>query len=91
VLVNQDVWKALNDVQRKVLNDAALWLEGLDSENIAANKAEVKRQTGAGIQAIAFDPSESKKFLDLANEVAWESVIKRAPDTAPKLRELAGK
>jgi TRAP-type transport system periplasmic protein len=90
VLVNQDVWKGLNDAQRKVLNDAALWLEALDSENVAANKAEVERQTKAGIQAIKFSPAESKKFLEQANDVAWESVIKRAPDTAPKLRELAG-
>ncbi len=28
VLVNLDAWKSLNDAQRKVLNDAALWLEG---------------------------------------------------------------
>jgi TRAP-type C4-dicarboxylate transport system substrate-binding protein len=90
VLVNQDVWKGLNDAQRKVLNDAALWLEGLDSENVTVNKAEIDRQTKAGIQPITFSPAEAKKFLDQANAVAWESVIKRAPDTAPKLRELAG-
>jgi TRAP-type C4-dicarboxylate transport system substrate-binding protein len=90
VLVNQDVWKGLNDAQRKVLNDAALWLEGLDTENVTVNKAEIDRQTKAGIQPITFSPAEAKKFLDQANAVAWESVIKRAPDTAPKLRELAG-
>lgn len=90
VLVNQDVWKGLNDKQRKVLSDAALWLEGLDSENEAGNKAEVARQTKAGIQAISFGSAESKKFIDQANNVAWESVIKRAPDTGPKLRALAG-
>ena len=28
VLVNLDKWKSLNDAQRKVLTDAALWLEG---------------------------------------------------------------
>jgi TRAP-type transport system periplasmic protein len=90
VLVNQDVWKGLNDQQRKVLNDAALWLEELDSENVGANKAEIERQTKAGIQAIALSAEDAKKFLAQANSVAWESVIKRAPDTAPKLRELAG-
>ena len=90
VLVNQDVWNGLNDAQRKVLNDAALWLEGLDSENVAANKAEIDRQTKAGIEPIIFSPAESKKFLDQANSVAWDSVIKRAADTAPRLRDLAG-
>lgn len=90
VLVNQDVWKGLTDAQRKVLNDAALWLEGLDSENVAAIAAEREKQAKAGIQAIYFGPAESKKFLDKANDVAWQSVIKRSPENGAKLRALAG-
>jgi TRAP-type C4-dicarboxylate transport system substrate-binding protein len=90
VLVNQDVWKGLNDKQRKVLSDAALWLEGLDRENIAAIKAERERQAKAGIQAIDFGPAQSQAFIKKANDVAWASVIKRAPDNGPKLRQLAG-
>jgi len=90
VLVNLDVWKGLNDKQRKVLNDTALWLEGLDRENAAIIKAERERQAKAGIQAIDFGPAESAKFLKTANDVAWASVIKRAPETGAKLRALAG-
>jgi TRAP-type C4-dicarboxylate transport system substrate-binding protein len=90
VLVNLDVWKGLNDKQRKVLSDAALWLEGLDSENVAAIAAERERQAKAGIQAIDFGPAESKKFIEKANDVAWQSVIKRSPEIGPKLRKLAG-
>ena len=90
VLVNLDTWKGLTDAQRKVLTDAALWLEGLDSENTAVVASERERQTKAGIQAIDFGPDESKKFLEKANEVAWQSVIKRAPETGAKLRQLAG-
>jgi TRAP-type C4-dicarboxylate transport system substrate-binding protein len=90
VLVNLDVWNGLTAAQKKVLSDAALWLEGLDTENNALIKSERDRQTGAGIQPIDFGPAEAKKFLDKANDVAWQSVIKRAPDTAPKLRQLAG-
>jgi TRAP-type transport system periplasmic protein len=90
VLVNLDTWRALNDAQRKVLNDAAAWLEGLDAENVAVIAAERDRQSKAGIQAIDFGPDESKKFLERANDVAWQSVIRRAPETGPKLRQLAG-
>jgi TRAP-type transport system periplasmic protein len=90
VLVNLDVWKGLTDAQRKVLNDAASWLEALDDENVGIIKAEIDRQTQAGIQPIDFGPSESKRFLDVANESAWQAVIKRAPEIGPKLRELAG-
>jgi TRAP-type C4-dicarboxylate transport system substrate-binding protein len=90
VLVNLDTWKGLTDPQRKVLTDAALWLEGLDSENTAVVASERDRQTKAGIQPIDFGPDESKKFLDKANEVAWQSVIRRAPESGAKLRQLAG-
>ena len=90
VLVNLDTWKALSDAQRKVLTDAGLWLEGTAAENVAVNKAEVERQTKAGIQPIDFGPAEAKKFLERANEVAWQSVIKRAPESGAKLRQLAG-
>jgi TRAP-type C4-dicarboxylate transport system substrate-binding protein len=90
VLVNLDAWKGLNDAQRKVLSDAATWLEALDSENVAVIKAERDRQGKAGIQAIDFGPAEVKKFLQKANDVAWESVIKRAPEAGSKLRQLSG-
>jgi TRAP-type C4-dicarboxylate transport system substrate-binding protein len=90
VLVNLDSWKALSDTQRKVLTDAAAWLEGLDAENTALIAAEREKQAKTGIQPIEFSADEAKKFLDKANEVAWQSVIKRAPETGAKLRQLAG-
>ena len=73
-----------------MLTDAAAWLEGLDSENTALIAAEREKQTKIGIQPIEFSADEAKKFLDKANEVAWQSVIKRAPETGAKLRQLAG-
>jgi TRAP-type C4-dicarboxylate transport system substrate-binding protein len=90
VLVNLDTWKGLSDAQRKVLSDAALWLEGLDSENEALIKSERERQAKAGIQPIEFSPSDSKAFLAKANDVGWASVIKRAPENGAKLRQLSG-
>lgn len=90
VLVNLDVWNGLNAAQKKVLSDAALWLEGLDSENVALIANERDRQTKANIQPIDFGPAESKKFTERANDVGWQSVIKRSPDAGPKLRQLAG-
>jgi len=90
VLVNLDVWKGLSEAQRKVLSEAASWLEGLDRENEAAIKAERERQAKAGIQAIDFGAAASEAFLKKANDVAWASVIRRAPESGPKLRQLAG-
>jgi len=90
VLVNLDAWKGLGDRERKVLEDAALWLEGLDGEKEAAIKAERERQAAAGIAALDFGPAASKAFLERAYDVAWQSVIKRAPESGAKLRRLAG-
>ena len=77
VLINLDSWKALTEAQRKILTDAALWLEGLDSENVAVIAAERERQAKAGIQPIDFGPAAGKAFLDKARDVAWQSVIRR--------------
>ncbi|MBI3433961.1 MAG: TRAP transporter substrate-binding protein DctP [Proteobacteria bacterium] len=90
VLVNLDAWKGLNDAQRRVLTEAAAWLEALDGENVAAIKAERERQAKAGIAALDFGPAEAKAFLKQADDVAWKSVIARAPETGPKLRQLSG-
>jgi TRAP-type C4-dicarboxylate transport system substrate-binding protein len=91
VLVNLDVWKGLNDKQKKVLNDAAVWLEGLDSENDALIKSERDKQAKAGIAPIEFSAADGKAFLAKANDVGWASVIKRSPENGAKLRALAEK
>jgi TRAP-type C4-dicarboxylate transport system substrate-binding protein len=90
VLVNLDKWKSLTDAQRKVLTDAAAWLEAADEENVAINKSEVERQTKAGIQAIDFGPAASAEFRKKANDVGWQSVIAKSPEIGKKLRELSG-
>jgi len=91
VLVNQDTWKGLNDAQRKVLTDAAAWLEALDAtENTDMVKAERERQAKAGVQTIDLAPAVSQEFLKKANDLAWDAVIARTPEFGKKLRALNG-
>jgi TRAP-type C4-dicarboxylate transport system substrate-binding protein len=91
VLVNQDTWKGLNDAQRKVLTDAAAWLETLDAtENADLVKAERERQAKAGVQTIDLGPVVSQQFLNKANTLAWDAVIARTPEFGKKLRALNG-
>ncbi len=90
VLVNLDTWNGLNDQQRKVLQDAAAWLENLESENAALIEAERARQEKFGIQALDFGSAASQDFVKKANDVAWQSVIAKAPESGKRLRELAG-
>jgi len=91
VLVNLDVWtKKLNDAQRKLLQDLALAVENDDSDK-QVNAAERKRQEEAGIKVIKFSPADEKKYLQIAREAAWESVMKASPEHGPKLREFFSK
>jgi TRAP-type C4-dicarboxylate transport system substrate-binding protein len=88
VLVNLEVWtKKLNDAQRKVLADLALEVEN-DASDKRANDEERKKQEAAGIKVIRFAPAEEKKYLEIARDAAWESVIKASPEHGPKLREF---
>ncbi len=91
VLVNQDGWKALNDAQRKVLTDAALWLESIDAtENADIVKGERDRQAKAGVQTIDFGTEASQGLVKKANEMAWDAIIAKSPEFGKKLRELSG-
>ncbi len=89
VLVNLPKWRSLNDAQRKVLSDAALWLEGLDAENPRESASEDERQKKQGIQVIKLSDVDARRFLERADEVAWASVIKRSPDAGAQLKKLA--
>ncbi len=88
VLVNLDRWRRLSDRQRALLDAAALWLEGLDAENVDHIEAEGRRQTEAGIQTIRLPDAEARRFTEHAIEIAWHAVIRRSPETGPRLRQL---
>ncbi|MCK6452577.1 MAG: TRAP transporter substrate-binding protein DctP [Alphaproteobacteria bacterium] len=90
ILVNLDAWKGLNDAQRKLLTDTAIWIENADADVVPVIQSERERQAKAGIQALDFGPAASKAFLERAANVGWESVIKRSPEAGAKLRKLAG-
>ena len=91
VLVNLDKWKSLSDEQRAFLNKMAEWLESTNAENAEINKEEAKKQADAGMVVYTLEGAEREKWLDTAREAGWAQVLKAAPDTAPKLRELISK
>lgn len=73
-LVNLDTWKALNDVQRSVLERGAEWIEARNADNIAINAAEARKQAEAGIETIAFDDVDSVRWLEVAQTEGWAAV-----------------
>lgn len=88
VLVNLNTWKRLNDRQRAVLTNAAIWMENLNLENGKLWEEEKKRQTAAGIQPITFSAAEAAAYSKRANDTIWESINKRSPEHGPKLRQM---
>jgi len=88
ILANLDRWNKLTDAQRAVLTNAAQWVEQRNARNAELNAAEVKRQTGAGIKAIALTGAELAKWNSTAQEAGWAYVKKIAPQHADELRRL---
>ena len=91
VLVNLNTWKKMNDAQRAFMNRMAIWMEDLNLANPKLIEDEKKRHTAAGIEAITFSGMEGQDYLTTANESVWAAVIKRSPETGPKLRALLTK
>lgn len=91
VLVNLDAWNKLDDAQKKVLNEAAAWMEGLCAEDEAMNRKERQRQADAGIQTIQFSEPVSRGYLEQAYRTGWDAFIEANPEHGPKLKELLSK
>jgi TRAP-type C4-dicarboxylate transport system substrate-binding protein len=91
VLINLDAWGKLDDAQKKVLQDAASFMEGLCEEDMKINEEEKKRQAEAGIETITFSGADGEKYLQQAYDSGWEEIIKVNPETGPKLKELMSK
>ncbi len=88
VLVNLNTWTRLNDKQRAVLTEAAIWMENLNLENAKKWEEEKKRQAAAGIQPIVFSSADAAAYSKRANDTIWDSIIKRSPEHGQKLRQL---
>ena len=91
ILINKDTWGRLNPAQRKVITDAANWIESQVSEIAKENAADTAKQKAAGIQTIEFKGAEGSAFLAKAYETGWAGVIKQSPEHGPKLRGFFAK
>lgn len=91
VLFNAKSWQKLTPQQRQFLEKQGAWLESLNASYPADGAAEDKRQRQAGIEVIRLDDAQAKLFLQIANEQAWDGVVKASPVHGPKLRQMLEK
>ncbi len=73
-LVNLDTWSGLSDEAKAVLEEAAIWTEERNAENLTINESEAARQAEAGIEVINFDGEVGEGYLAQAQSAGWASI-----------------
>ena len=91
ILINKSALAKLNDAQKKVIMDAAAWIEAQAAETVKENAADIAKQKAAGIAVIEFKGADGEAFRAKAYEAGWAGIIKQSPEHGPKLRELFAK
>jgi len=82
ILINRATLAKLNDAQKKVIMDAAAWIEAQAADVVNENEADIAKQKAAGIQVITLGAD----FRTKAYEAAWAGVVKQSPEHGPKLK-----
>jgi len=91
ILINKASWDKLNAAQKKVITDAAAWLEAQAPETARENEADIAKQKAAGIQVIEFKGAEGTTYRSKAYEAGWAGIIKQSPEHGAKLKEFFAK
>jgi len=91
ILVNKASWAKLNDQQKKIITEAAAWIEAQAADVVKENEAETAKQAAAGIKVITFPDAQAADWRKKAYESGWAGVIKQSPEHGPKLKEFFAK
>lgn len=91
ILINKAALAKLNDAQKKVIMDAAAWIEAQAAETEKENVADIAKQKGAGIEVIEFKGADGAAFRAKAYETGWAGITKQSPEHGPKLKEYFAK
>ena len=91
ILINKASLEKLDGEQKKVIMDAAAWIEGQAAETARENAADSEKQKGAGIQVIEFKGADGEAFRTRAYETGWAGIVAKSPEHGPKLRDLFSK
>jgi TRAP-type transport system periplasmic protein len=91
ILINKASLEKLNAEQRKVIVDAAAWLEGQAAETAKENATDTEKQKAAGLQVIEFKGADGDAFRAKAYETGWAGIIAKSPEHGPKLKGFFSK
>ena len=82
ILINKTAWAKLNEQQKRLISDAAAWIEAQAADVAKENEADIAKQKAAGIEVIAL----SDEFRRKAYEAGWAGVMRQSPEHGPKLK-----
>jgi len=92
VLINLNTWNRIPKHLQSLLVDVE---KEEEHEIVEASQVALKEErtllTQKGLEYIEFSPADTKSYYDLAYSAGWEGIMKKAPEDAPKLRELISK
>ncbi|MFC1816077.1 hypothetical protein ACFL0M_09055, partial [Thermodesulfobacteriota bacterium] len=92
ILINLDTWNRLPDHLQKLLTRLGAehereWTPFYEKYHDQQLKGMIK----AGMEHIQFSANDSKRYVDLAYDASWKSLIAKSPVKAAKLKELSSK
>jgi TRAP-type C4-dicarboxylate transport system substrate-binding protein len=86
ILINKSSLAKLSDAQRKVILDAAAWIEAQAVETAKENTADIAKQKAAGIEVIELKGADGEAWRAKAYEAGWAAIVKLSPEHGPKLK-----
>jgi TRAP-type C4-dicarboxylate transport system substrate-binding protein len=91
ILINKGALARLNDAQRKIILDAAAWIEAQAADTAKENAADIAKQKAAGIEVIEFKGADGEAWRAKAYEAGWAAIVKLSPEHGPKLKGFFSK
>ncbi len=88
VMVNLNTWNKMTAAEKKAVSDLGVKYEGDAKKFIQESVDARKKQAEQGIEAITFSGADREKWLKVAQEAGWASVIERSPKHGPELKKL---
>ena len=91
ILMNLEMWNKIpKDSQDKIMDITVKFEQDMKAYFDKAIETERKEMDRVGVKRIKLSPAETKRYLDAANNSAWEDLEKKVPDQVKTLQKLTG-
>ena len=90
--MNLDKWNSIpKHLQDMILEVTAKYEVIGEEHTYKVDEMALETFKKAGVETLELPPEDAKKFLDLAYNSTWETIIKKSPEYGPKFRKAMTK